>query len=329
MGALSASELFVRKVVQGFEGINLRDIAHLGGEEKFVIVNDLFDACARDPDIIPRVIRCVSGLVPHLRSDKRFRCVTRILRLAEQAPSVTRKDLFHVLDYALMQSLLPLEMIALAGLLADGMLHHAGSYRNACVWGLIRVIPFMHVVNQKEYAQDIFALHQERELEQEVIEALTALIYSMDQQNRVDLAFFILENLKRNESAEVKSFTLELLNKIIPVLPENDRLQVADTVVPLLYFGEEPVTKKSIVFMTSIIGLLEETERVHYAQMMAGLLGRPNVHQLVMESIDRMIPFLNDEEDRVELRNMMNAHQNGRVHDQEEEEQEPLFVEKK
>ena len=203
MGALSASELFMAKIIHGYEGGHLRDIAHFKCEEKFTVACDLVDACMRDKTIIPHVMRSLGGLIPQLRSDCRFRCVVKILDLSEQAPSISRKDLFHVLDFALMQSLLPLEMITLATMLADGVAEHQGVLREAFMWGLIRVIPFMHAVNQKEYAFDIFRLQEDAVLRVQVLEALTTLIFSMDQENRVDMTFFFLDNLKRNETEDI------------------------------------------------------------------------------------------------------------------------------
>lgn len=327
MGALSASELFVAKIIHGYEGGHLRDIAHLKCEEKFTIASDLIDACGRDKTIIPHVVRCVGGLVPQLRSDCRFRCVVKILDLSQQASNISRKDLFHVLDFALMQSLLPLEMITLANMLADGVTQQQGVLREAFMWGLIRVIPFMHAVNQKEYAFDIFHLQEDESLRVQILEALTTLIFSMDQENRVDMTFFFLDYLKRNESEEIKTFTLELMKKVAPVLPENDRLQVADTVVPLMYFGEEIVAKKTIDFLACSIGLLDEGERFHYAQMVAGLLDKPSLRTGAAEALERIIHFLNDEQDREELRQVMNRRQADSFSEQEADQSEAVFAE--
>lgn len=331
MGALSASDLFVAKIINGYEGGHLRDIAHLSCEEKYAIACDLIDACTRDTSGIPHVICCLGGLIPQLRSDRRFRCVVRILDLSKQASSISQKELFHILDLSLMQSLLPLEMITLGNMLADGVAEHRGLLRETFMWGLIRVIPFMHAVNQKEYAFDIFRLQEDEGLRAQVLEALTALIFSLGLENRVDMTFFFLDNLKRNESEEVKTFTLDLMRKVTPVLPENDRLQIADTVVPLLYFAEESVAKRTIEFLAATVGFLDEGERYHYTQMIVGLLDKTNLRVCAAEALERAIHFLNDEQDRAELRHVLSSHEgHSSQPDQQQEEYqgEPAFVEK-
>ncbi len=302
MAAASHSESFIEKSLHGNGSFDYADIGSLNGEERLNCVKRLIAECESDTNIVMRVLPQIVSLVPLVNQDQRYHCIHRIISLLNAHPQTGTRDMYNILDFAVVKSLQPLELISLAGELA-GHMNGGGhaSQRESNAWALIRLIPYLHPINQKEFAHDLYMLHRDEHLRTMVLDGLCSLIYSMDQYSRSDMTFFFADELKRNEIPADKFFVLELLKRVTPVLPESDRIQLADGIAPLLFYTDTLLVKRAIDFFANVISILPPGERFHYAQLTAGLINDFSVRHDVVIVLEKAIPFLSGEAEKMQL----------------------------
>lgn len=302
MGKHPSVDDFVAQVIQGQSEFLFRSVERLSADQKYKCILELLNACERDKELMTRVIRCVGYMIPHIGSGRRFACLVRILEILHSSEQLYGKEVYNLLDFSIVNSLQPLELISLANILNDYIRESENLLKEISIWGLVRLIPHMHSVNQKEYANEIFKMHTDLNMRGQVLDSLITLIYSMDQGDRADLMMFFADNLKSLEPVSEKFFTLELLQKVTPALPEKERLHIADQAAPLIYFTDTELVKRSVDFFSVIISLLPQQDRFHYTQLVAGLINDASVKSHVRHAIEKSVPFLVSEEEKNQFR---------------------------
>jgi len=305
MGQTLTYEHLYKHIMSGDSEFDIREIERLSSEEKYECVHKLLDACENDKNCIGRVVRYVGTMIPYISSDKRYACISKIIRILHDSEEIYGKDVYNLLDFSIVKSLQPLELISLANMLSDYMNQEDNQRREMSMWGLIRIIPYLHSVNQKEFAHDIYLWFDDEKIRDHVLEGLTSLIYSMDQNNRYDMIFFFADILKGNESPTIKYFALELLKNVIAALPEGDRVLVADNVAPMIYFTDTQLVKKSLEFFASVISILPAADRFHYTQLIAGLINDRSVRSEVMQAIEKALPFLTTQNEKIQFMDLL------------------------
>lgn len=278
---------------------------HHDADQKYRVLRELFEYCNINKDLLPQTLKLSGYIVPQLGSGRRFACLVRIFEILHDSEQLFGKDIYNLLDFSIVRALMPLEVISLANILAGYVNSSPHRLKEVSIWGLVRLIPHMHSVNQKEYANEIFQMHTEPQIRSQVLESLTTLIYSMDQSDRANLIHFFADVFKKNESAGDKYFTVDLLEKVTPALPEHDRTYVAEHVVPLIYFSDTRLVKKAIEFFSMIINLLPSSDRFYYAQTITSLINDLSVKSDVIHAIEKSLPFLIRPEERNQLADIL------------------------
>jgi len=300
MGKLTANIIF-DKIVNHLGKFDLNDIEQLSSDEKYSLATDLVDYTEKNTDTLDRIARIVGYMVPYISSDKRFSLLSRLINLLHESEKDFGQDIYNALDFSVARLVHTLELISLANLLSEFMHSKNNKWRQASMWGLIRVIPHLHSVNQKEYATDIYMLGQYKEMREKVVDGLTSLIFSLEQDQRTELTIFFADMLRQQDVLGSRFFAIDLLARVTPALAEEDRIMVADHVSPLIYFTDVDIVKKSVSFFASIISLLPVGERFHYTQMIAGLINDKEVHSEIVSAIERSLPFLLDSREKLQF----------------------------
>lgn len=309
MGSVQSSEKLVHKILYGTGDLDHRDIESLDVEQRYECIELLFAVSDVNPRVVGKVMSSVCKMIPYVSTDKRFSALTRMIALLHSAEDVFGREFYNMFDEGMVNSFMPLELISLAHLLSEGMQTASEAIKEVSLWGLVRVIPHLHPVNQKEFALDIYEMHTHPLLRSTILEALNSLIYSMDQHSRSAMTFFFAETLKRDEEAEAKYFALDLLKKVTPALPENDRLVIADTVAPLIFFSDTRLVRRSIDYFAEAIHLLPAEDRFHYTEIVAGLINDVSVRSEVVRAIYKALPFLAGDSDRGHFSELIRQYQ--------------------
>ncbi|MBF0105075.1 MAG: hypothetical protein HQM16_07075 [Deltaproteobacteria bacterium] len=307
----SLVDIHVQRFIRGKQGTDYNVVDFMTAHEKLEASQKLLSYCFKNIKQWGRVERILSrilSLIPHVPSAKRYHCLSEIMELLLKSHRLQTRDIYNVLDFSVVESLQPLEILTLANTLADQMNQNDDVLREASLWGLIRLIPHMHSVNQREYAHDVFYLHRDFCLRGCVLEALTTLIFSMDQEARAGMIFFFADILKENDCRDAKYFTLHLLQCVTASLPEGERVLVADVVLPLVYFSDIEIVKRAVDFFAVTISLLPQSERGHYTQVIAGLINDLSVKPHVVNVLERALPFLSGEDEREHFRELLDQY---------------------
>lgn len=306
MGLITVHGALIENIINGNGHFNLQQIECLSADEKYNLAVDLLNTCEEKTEVMNQVVRAVSLIIPYMASDKRYSCLRRLLSILRNAEDLYDKDVYDVLDFSVVESLQPLELLSLANILSHDMHSSQGVTREASMWGLIRLIPYLHSINQKEYAQDVCLMFSDPDCHQSVLSGLCALVFSLNQQNRLNLVSFFASSLKSMEDPESKFLTVELLKRVTASLPEKERVVVADCVAPLLYYTTSPeLVKQTLDYFASVINLMPMNQRYHYTQLVAGMINDLSVRREVLFVIEKAIPFLSTECDRSEFRDIL------------------------
>lgn len=304
-------EQIIHKILHVTGDLDTREFELLDASQRAECVSLLFDVCEVNKRLVGRSVQVLFQMIPFLPSGRRYGVLTRAIVLFAHAEDLAGREISGMLDDAVINSLQPLELISFAQYFSNLMLEGDAHTKELALWGLTRLISRLHTVNQKEFALDVFRMSMQPRLRSVVLEALNALIYSMDQSSRSSLIFFFAETLKRNESGEMKYFVLDLLKKVTPALPERNRIVIADTVAPLAFFSDTKLVKRSIDFFAEIISLLPAEDRVHYTEIVAGLINDSAVRSEVFRAVGKALPFLPTDTDRDHFRELLRQYHAG------------------
>lgn len=285
--------------------INYQKIDALSEQDRNEFIEKLFlkseEAAAKNSSIL----LCLSYLVPKISNDKRYETILKMVSLVENSSEINGKAAFQFLEPKFMRSLGKKERLDLATLLKSQMQNGTLMNSEKNLWGLVRIIPHLHELHQKQFAQDIYLMIEDTYLRNQVLEALCNLVFSLNREERAGLTYFFGENLKKENGCAKKYFIIELLENVSSSLPENDRLTIADCVAPLLYNTDHDIARKSLDFFSGTISFLPSNQRSHYAQMISALVNDLTLKEDVLLSLEKIIPHITIDEERKPFENIM------------------------
>lgn len=309
MGGLTVGQIseqgMIANIIRTEGQCDFREIELLSHDEKYSLVVALLKHSVQEPKIAAILVRFVGNMIPYIHSSKKYTCLMNLIDTVQNSNELYGKDIYDVLDFSVVESLQPLEILSLANQLSDYL--HKGSKisMEVAMWGLIRIIPCMHGINQKEYAQEIFFLSTDADMQKHAMETLVCMMFNLDLKARLSLTHFFADILKgQHENAE-KIFVLKLFKHVTPTLPAKDRVVVADCVAPLLYYADGELVKVALDYFSVVIGLMPENQRYHYTQLVVGMINDLSVRADALATIEKVLAFLPTESERSEFRDVL------------------------
>lgn len=324
MGSRVSQQRIIEGIIRTEGQYDLREVELLSNDEKYRLVVALFEHCTKDPAAALIILRFVGDIIPCVHPSKRFACLVKLVDVVQNSDKLQGKDIYDVLDFSVVESLQPLELLSLANQLSDYLQKSYEVSREAALWGLIRIIPYMHDINRKEYAQEIFLMSSNPDLRKPVLEALIHLLFNLDLKARLSLTHFFADVLKAQNDGVEKIFVLKLLKHVTPTLPAKERVVVADCVAPLLYYADGELVKVSLGYFASVISLMPEDQRYHYTQLVAGMINDLSVRSDALMTIEKVLAFLPTENERSEFRDVLKDY--GKLRDDEDFDRESARV---
>jgi hypothetical protein len=284
-------------IQRGEQSINSAHLDYLSLIDRHWLLNSLLDHAKDKKGNKENCLRISCAIVPYLEPEKRYSALTHIVSLLyTDTPSLIKtKDFFNI---HLMRSLQPLELISFAYLLSDSMSCENVSISELAMWGLSMIIPFLHSVNQKEFAYDIYLITNKTNKQEIGLNCLKDLLFNIDNTGRQTLILFFSEMLKKDDST-ARYFIIDLLAKMTAALPEEERTSVADAIAPLIYFNDTVLVRKALNYFATVISQLPSSERFYYTQMIAGLINDHLLKQDVIDAIEKALPFLANEHEKM------------------------------
>lgn len=243
----------------------------------------------------------VGCMIPQIQSSMRLILVHRLLDLCETIDMPMGRASLHFLDNVLVESLAPDERIQIAQRLSKKIADELLFTRETYLWGLVRIIPHLHPIHQKEYAQAIFTLSEDSMMRHHALDALCALIFSLAREPRMGMVLFFVDELSRDSKFLSKYFALELLKKTASALPENELVMVADKIAVLIFHTDPDVVRKTCDYFASIMSFIPLAQRASYAQMMATLVSDENLREDVFMALERIVPLIPQSEARLQF----------------------------
>lgn len=259
---------------------------------------------------VTHALSSVGCLVPQMPATLRLQTVHRMLDLCEKMELPTGRSSLHFLDGRLMQALQTPERLQLATRLRQRLEDSRIFARETAMWGLVRTIPHLHSIHQKEFAQSIFSLCVDNYMRHHALEGLCTLIFSLSREPRIEMVLFFTEELKRENKFLTRYFTLELLKKVASALPAGHLLLVTDAVAPMIYHTDSDVVRKTLDFYISVMNFISPEQRYSYAQMLAALANDASLREDVIAALERIVPLLPHNEERSSFRELLESSEN-------------------
>jgi hypothetical protein len=279
--------------------MELKELDSFSLDEKFDLAKQLLVLCQDEATKVQALVKALCSLLPKLATDKKYGVLMKLTQvLHENAQKILIKDTYGTLDASVFASLQPLELISLANQMVAYL--ECGSYlsRELAMWGLMRLIPYMYDVNQKEFAQEIYVTSSESYMRSRALDVLTDLIFSLKEDDRLGMCYFFADVIKSNEDYGAKTFTIELLGHVAQALRPRERSLVADCIAPALYFSDIYLARAALEYFAETLPHLPENERYHYLQMVAALTSDVSLRLEAVAVVDRSLPLLTLDNER-------------------------------
>ncbi|EKD51832.1 MAG: hypothetical protein ACD_62C00170G0006 [uncultured bacterium] len=300
-----------QSIIDGNGATELSKMLCLSETHQQQLIEALFtSAQAQTTSSEPTILFIVSAL-PFVPQSRQFAYLMRLIPLFGKIKDAHKANLRNLIDEEVANNLRPLEQISLAHELSNLLKDSNPIQVEIALGGLVKIIPQLHLVNQKEFLHDILDLSQQSALHELTREALTALLLSLESSHCADLALFFADLLKKENWLSRRYFIIDLLKQIVSLLPENDRLMLADQVAPMIYFSDMTLVKKTISFFATTISLLPITQRFYYAQMIASLINDYNMRADVIDAVEKAIPHLANEHEKLLFLELLSQFQPG------------------
>lgn len=280
-------------------GVDLKELDCFSSDEKFDLAKRLLATCQGETTKIPMTVKTLCHLLPRLAVNERYGVLMKLAQvLHDNAQKVFVKDAYSTLDPSVFASLQPLELISLANQMVAYLENGSYTSRETAMWGLMRLIPYMHDINQKEFAQEIYITSSESYMRSRALDVLSDLIFSLREDDRIGMCHFFADIIKSNEEYGAKTFTIEFLGRVIQALKPAERSLIADCIAPALYFSDIYLARAALEYFAEALPHLPENERYHYLQMVAALTSDVSLRLEAVAVVDRSLSLLASDNER-------------------------------
>lgn len=268
------------------------DSERLSSQERVAVAERLLKDASVNKIYVDDIAQCVADMVPKMEADQRHHFTHKIYTFINDSQNFNGPETFKIFNESFLYSLQENERIKLANSFRDGLqINHVTSCE-AHLWGLVYVVPTLSTFDQKIYAQSVVLLARHGPLRDMVHDGLSQLIFALSRDQRTDTAYHAAENLKREESKDFKCFLVKVLQNVTNSLPEEDRILIADAVVPLIFDMDMPLVRQALEFFAKNTAMLPIRQRYPYALMISGLTNDTSLGYDARETLKQILPSI-------------------------------------
>ncbi len=296
MGSWINQLYLINRILSG--GADFRETDFLSSEEKLALADELLKNASRAGNHFVNVISALGYLVPRVSESHRSEIVMQLFKLLSVPGMALGRAGYQVFDADLVRSLNDATRLQLAREFIQLTKNSEYMVKEACIWGLARVAPFLHDVAIKECAYEMFIAATDHVLRASGLEALCIVIYQITREQRADVVSFFAETFGRNESPALKRLCLEFLMRVTASLPQADRSRIADAVAPALFHTDPEISTMAVDYFAQVLGVLNPEQRFHFTDMVASLANDLALKAPVRAALTRMVPQLVTERER-------------------------------
>lgn len=246
--------------------------------------------------------------IKNLPQNERYAAVVALYQDICLRQDLLNKDTFTIFSSGILDSLLEYERQYLADLMVTGMQE---PHRLSCeshMWGLSRIVPKLHNLYQRGYAESILLAADRFNIRECALETLVDLIRSLKIEERADMSYFFSGMLKGNASTPLKITLVKLVQRVMDCVPEAEGLVLADCVIPLIYNSDRELVRHALNYFNTCFDLLAAQHRFSYARMLGSLVTDVTFGPDVLPILSRIIAKLPNEMERERISALIEAH---------------------
>lgn len=277
------------------------DTERLSSQERVTVADRLLKDASVNKIYVDDITQCVADMVPKMEADQRFHFARKIYAFINDSQGFDGRETFKIFNDTLLFSLHENERIKLADIFRDGLQVNHVTACEAHLWGLVYVVPTLSAIDQKGYAQSAVLLARHESLRDMVHDGLSRLIFALNRDQRTDMAYYIAENLKRDETKDFKRFLVRVLQNVTSSVPEEDRILIADAVAPLIFDTDMHLVRRALDFFAKNTITLPLRQRYPYALMISGLANDMSLGYDVRETLRAILPSLMEAQEKEQI----------------------------
>lgn len=273
--------------------IDVTALHNLTLSEKYNVIKTLLNTQAHHQTLTASIVLCTSQLIPDLPQGERLRTLQKIIDFACHDAAFLSSHAFRFLTPKVLNSILAQEKYTLVQSLKGRLLDVTNINYGLMLWGIGKVLPFLHHIKQKEVVQDLFELSQDSWLEKDILQTAAEWIYSLKRENRLDHVMFCAANLTHQQSS-IQVFTMSFLQLACPALNKEEYANVIDFAEPLVNTEHIPLLKKWIMFLEQIIPRAPQKHRFYYIKKLFNVLQHSSIQDFAKQRLKELSLLLND-----------------------------------
>ena len=268
------------------------DPERLSSQERVTIAERLLKDASINKIYVDDIAQCVADMVPKMAENQRYAFSHKIYTFINDSQNFNGPETFKIFNEPFLSSLHENERLKLANVFCNGLqINHVTSCE-AHLWGLVYVVPTLSVLDQKGYAQSIAVLARHESLRDMVYDGLSRLIFVLNRDQRADMTYYIAGNLGRGDAKDFKRFLVKVLQNVTSSLLEEDRILIADAVVPLIFDTDIHLVRQALEFFAKNTATLPIRQRYPYALMISGLANDASLGYEARETLKQLLPSI-------------------------------------
>lgn len=279
----------------------------LGSQERVTVAERLLQDASVSKVYVNDIVRCVADMVCEMETDHRFSFAEKIFTFISSGQHFEGRETFCVFGDTLLPCLNEDERKKIAEMFLTGMAPNHVLSCEAHMWGLVMTIPTLTPVEQKSFTRHLLTLSVHVSLRDMVLDGVSRVIFTIPHHERLEMTFFIAENLKQSVNRDYERFILQILSNVTSSLPDNDRILIADAVVPMVFDADVHVVRKALGFFMRNLSTLPIKSRYPYALMITELIKDAALTQDAKEALQQILPALGSAQERTQIKSIIDA----------------------
>lgn len=246
------------------------------------------------------IVSCVVDMVPSLDAELRFYFVMKLYEFIFRCGHFDGRLSLKAFGGTFLTILKPEERSGFFAVLKSGLASDRVLACEANAWGLVHVAPMLDAAAVRDALLSLSGAAVRSALGSRARDVTARFVMNLDGALRLE-AVRILCGLMRHKEEGALSDLIDVLTAVMPALPDEGRVFVADAMAPLIFDTDARIVRKALGYFTAAVRLLPVSHRLPFALMLTGLLQDIALSEDVVEALKRIEPSLASPEERARI----------------------------
>lgn len=246
------------------------------------------------------IVSCVVDMVPNLGAELRFHFVMKLYEFIFRCGHFDGRVALKAFGGTFLTALSPEERASFVAILKSGLAAEKALACEANAWGFVHIAPILDADAARDALSSLTGEAVRSALGRDSRDVTARFILNLDGERRAEAVRFLCRFIRRSEEDSLADL-IDVLTAVMPVLPDEERVFVADAVAPLIFDTDARIVRKALNYFTAAVRLLPVPHRLPFALMLTGLLQDIALSDDVADALKKIEPSLATPEERARI----------------------------